>query len=209
MLTLESIKSRVRLILDDAEGVRFSDALLESAIRQALARLDEKQPLIRTLDQQMTASGRDVTLTGLMDALFILEVCIQSASPIEIKSGYSYTLQGETAQLHFSDTYVPGAGDILQVTYAAQNRLYGLDNATETTAPESASAALETGAASFACLLRAVSLSEAYGARAGESTRLVEQSSMWRELSEESMNKLKTFQEFDYPSGFALDDWDR
>jgi hypothetical protein len=183
--------------------------LLESAIRQALARLDEKLPLIRTLDQQITASGRDVTLTGLVDPLFILQVSIVSTSPIEIKSGYSYTLQGETAQLHFSDTYVPGAGDTLRVTYAAQNRLFGLDNAAETTAPESASAALETGAASFACLLRAVSLSEAYGTRAGESTRLVEQSSMWRELSEESMNKLKTFQDFAYPSGFALDNWER
>lgn len=209
MLTLENIKSRVRQILDDADGARFCDTLLDSAIRQALARLDEKLPLIRTLDQQITTSGRDVTLTGLVDALFIIQVNILSSSPIEIKSGYSYTLQGETAQLHFNDTYVPVSGETLRLTYTAQNRLSGLDETTETTAPDSASAALEIGAASFACLLRAVSLSEAYGARVGESTRLVEQSRMWRELSEESLNKLKTYQDFDYPSGFALDDWDR
>lgn len=209
MLTLENTKNHVRQILDDTDGARFSDALLDSAIRQALARMDEMLPLIRILDHQITSAERDVTLPGLLDPLFILQVCILSTSPIEIKSGYAYTLQGETAQLHFKDTYVPDAGETLRVTYAAQNRLFGLDEAAETTAPESASAGLEMGSASFACLLRAASLAEAYGTRAGESAHLVEQSLMWRELSEASLNKLKTFQEFTYSSGFALDKWDR
>jgi hypothetical protein len=213
MPTLEDIKNRVRQILDDAASDRFSDALLENAIRQALARLDEKLPLIRCVDQQITTSGRNVSLTELVHPLYLIEVCVLplSAGGCEnkIKTGYSYTLQGSSGSLHFSGEYFPSAGETLRVTYAAQNTLTSLDGASETSVPESASAALETGSASFACLLRAVSLAEAYGARTGESARLVEQSKLWKGLSEEALNKLKTFQPFEYPSGFALDPWDR
>jgi hypothetical protein len=213
MQTIESIKNRVRQILDDAAGARFSDNLLENAIRQALARLDEKLPLLRTLDQQISTAGREVTLTGMDHPLYLVEVTIMSTSAggcgQEIKKGYSYTLQGDSGSLHFNDTTFLNAGETLRVTYAAQNTLSGLDGSTTTSAPEAAGTALETGSASFACLLRAASLAEAYGARTGESARLVEQSRLWQELSDESLTKLKNFQAFDYPSGFSLDQWDR
>lgn len=220
MPTIEDIRNRVRQILDDASGDRFSGAMLENAIRQALARLDEKLPLIRSLDQPITNSGRDVTLTGLMNPLYLIKVCIlpveagsmPSASggcAQEIKTGYSYSLQGTTGSLHFNGPSFVSEGECLRVTYAAQNTLTGLDGAAETSLPDAASTALETGAASFACLLRAASLAEAYGARAGESARLVEQSKLWKQLSEESLSKLKTFQPFEFPAGFALDQWDR
>lgn len=213
MQTIESIKTRIRQILDDAAGDRFSDTLLENAIRQALARLDEKLPLLRSVDHLITTAGRDFTLPAMDHPLYLMEVVIVPATTggcfQEVKTGYSYTLQGSTGSLHFNDTCFPGAGETLRVTYAAQNTLTGLDGATETSVPDAASTALETGSAGFACLLRAASLAEAYGARAGESARLVEQSRLWQQLSDESLNKLKTFQQFEFPGGFSLDQWDR
>jgi hypothetical protein len=213
MLTIEDIKNHVRQILDDAGGDRFSDALLESSIRQALAHVDEKLPLIRTLDQQITSAGRDQALTGLVHPLYLIQISWAPSSvggsEREINTGYSYTLQGNTGMLSFNDHCFPCAGETLQVTYAAQNTLAGLDGATETTITDAAIPALDCGAASFACLLRAASLAETYGARTGESARLVEQSKLWKELSEEALNKIKTLQPFDFPSGFALDQWDR
>jgi hypothetical protein len=213
MQTIESIKNRVRQILDDAAGARFSDTLLENAIRQALARLDERLPLLRTLDQQISTAGRDVTLTGMDHPLYLIEVTIVPTSAggcvQALKTGYSYTLQGAAGSLHFNDATFLNAGETLRVTYAAQNTLSGLDDATTTAVPEAAATALETGSASFACLLRAANLAEAYGARTGESARLVEQSRLWQELSDESLNKFKNYQPFDYPCGFSLDQWDR
>lgn len=213
MPTIEDIRNRVRQILDDASGDRFSSTLLDNAIRQALARLDEKLPLVRTLDQPITEAGRDVTLTGLIHPLYLIEVCILPAEAggcaQEIKTGYSYSLQGASSSLHFNGPSLLNVEECLRVTYAAQNTLTGLDGAAETSLPDAASEALETGAASFACLLRAASLAETYGARAGESARLVEQSKLWKQVSEESLSKIKTFQPFEYPAGFALDPWDR
>lgn len=213
MLTIENIKNHVRQILDDAGSTRFSDALLINAIRQGLARLDEKLPLIKTLDQIITSSGREQTLSGLVHPLYLIKVSLRTSSSgdsiQEIKTGYTYSLEGETGRLLFEGAYSPCAGENLQISYAAQNTLAGLDNAAETTIPNTASAALETGSASFACLLRAASLAEAYGARTGESARLVEQSKLWREVSKESLNKLTSTQEFGFPTGFTLDQWDR
>ena len=211
MPTIEDIRNRVRQILDDASGDRFSSAMLENAIRQALARLDEKLPLIRNLEQPITTPGRDVTFTGLVHPLYLVEVCIMPEAESharEVKTGFSYTLQDTSGSLHFNDPVVLSVGGCLRVTYAAQNTLTGLDGSVETSLPDAACAALETSAASFACLLRAASLAETYGARVGESARLVEQSKLWKQLSEESLSKLKTFQPFEFPDGFALDPWD-
>jgi len=211
MPTLEDIKNRVRQILDDASDDRFSSAMLKNAIRQTLARLDEKLPLICTLDQSITVAGRDITLTGLVHPLYVIEVNIlpeAGGCAHKIRMGYSYSLQGTSASLHFNDTSLLSVGAYLRVTYAAQNTLTGLDGEAESSLPDAASMALETGAASFACLLRAASLAETYGARAGESARLVEQSKLWKQVSEEALSKLKTFQPFEFPAGFSLDQWD-
>lgn len=212
MPTIESIKNRARQILDDANLSRYSDALLENAIRQELSHLDEKLPLVRTLDLQISSAGKDQDVTGMVHPLYLIQLCMLSTSSGNraqaIKTGYAYTLEGETGTLHFNDIYVPSVGETLRVTYAGQNTLAGLDGAEESTIPDAAASALETGSASFACLLRAVSLAETYGARTGESARLVEQSRLWREISDEAVNKLKSFQEFSYPAGFALDQWD-
>ena len=203
---LEDVKTRVRQILDDAEGTRFSDSLLENAVRQALTRLDEALPLIGILDITRTDSGRDQVLTGLTDPLYLINVIkIES----EIRYGFTCTLAGDNVALHFSGPVIPRAGESLRVSYASRNTLDGLDEAEVTTVPDSALTALHYACASAACLLRAASVSEAYGARPGESARLVEQSKVWMETAERDLQNMKNQQEFAYPAGFALDRWDR
>lgn len=213
MQTIESIKNRVLQILNDEDGARYSDLLLENAIRQAMGRLDDHLPLVRKLEQLITTESRQVTLTGLVKPLFIIQVSLLAAvneSPArEVKNGYEYQLQGSTCLLDFNGTDYPKSGETLHLTYAAQHLLSGLDGATESTVPESAAAALENSAVSFSYMLRAASLLGVYGARAGESTQLAEQSKVWKELAEAALNKLKTYQPFEYPDGFALDRWDR
>ncbi len=212
MQTIESIKTRIQQILNDEEGARYSDLMLENAIRQAMGRLNDNLPLIRKVEHEITSEGREVTLTGMVMPLFIVQINVLASDnndPVrEIKKGYEYRLQGTTLVLNFNANVVPKEGETLQITYAAQHLLTGLDGATESTVPDSAAAALENSAVSFAYMLRAASLLGVYGTRVGESAQLAEQSNVWKELAEAALNKLKTFQPFEYPDGFALDRWD-
>ncbi|PKN96279.1 MAG: hypothetical protein CVU43_21525 [Chloroflexi bacterium HGW-Chloroflexi-5] len=213
MQTIESIKIRVRQMLNDEEGARYSDLMLENAIRQAMGRLDDHLPLMRKLEHVITSEGREVTLTGLLKPLFLIQVDVLpsgSNGPIrEVKNGYDYSLQGSTCLLDFKASYRPHEGETLRVTYAAQQLLSGLDGAVESTLPESALAAVESSAVSFAYMLRAASLSGVYGTKTGESAQLAEQSKVWKELAEAALSKLRSFQPFEYPEGFAFDQWDR
>jgi len=213
MQTIESIKIRVKQMLNDEEGARFSDLMLENAIRQAMGRLDDHLPLMRKIEHVVTSEGREVTLTGLIKPLFIVQVSVGTSGSNgpsrEIKNGYEYNLQGPACLLEFNASYLPKIGETLRVTYAAQNLLSGLDDAVESTLPESAAAAVESSAVSFATMLRAASLLGVYGTKAGEAAQLAEQSKIWKELAEAALNKLRTYQPFEYPDGFALDQWDR
>ena len=74
MANLEDVKTRVRQILDDAEGTRFNDSMLENAVRQALARLDVALPVMRIVDITRTDSGREQVLTGLESPLYLIKV---------------------------------------------------------------------------------------------------------------------------------------
>jgi hypothetical protein len=67
---------------------------------------------------------------------------------------------------------------------------------------------LVNGAAGHACLLRAVSLSGAYGAHPNEVTRLMEISRLRLEQFSTAIGSLKTLQEFGFPPGVYLDNED-
>lgn len=212
MQTLASIKERVRLILGDAAGDRFGEDLLDCAIRQALTRVDERLPLVRMSELVISTPGRDQTLEGLDNPLYLVKVMrLAGADGIEeeIRGGYTYTLNGSTGNLHFGGVDFPAVGEMMQITYAAANTLSGLEDVETTSLPESAASALEMLAAGMACLLRAAAVAESYGARAGESARMVEQSRLWMELANQNLEKLTSLQEFAFPAGFALDEWDQ
>lgn len=211
-MTLENLKNRVRLILDDAGVNRYSDETLESAARLAMRNLDERLPQVLTSELEITTSGRDQSLSGMQNCLYLMDLAVRTTTPSEreepLKAEFSYTLENGSLNLHFSGVNYPQAGQTLKVRCAARNTLQELEEATTTTLPDGAAAALEFGTAGYACLLRAAALSEAYGARPGESTRLGEQGRLWLEQSSAALNGIKSTVEYGYPQGFELDRWD-
>lgn len=213
MNDLENLKDRVRQILDDGGDSRFSETLLENAVRQAMARLDDKLPQMRVMEHTVVSPGRDQVLSGLQHPLFLVKLvrldAMEDDREREIDAGVTFTLNGESGLLHFGGGLIPQTGDRFLVHYAAGNILAGLDEAETTSLPEAAIPALECASAGMACLLRSAAVSEAYGARPGESNRLTQQSRLWLDAAEKSLASLQSRQEFDSPRGFALDAWDK
>jgi hypothetical protein len=213
MTTLVEVKTRVRQVLEDPEAKRFSDGMLETAIRQALERINEPLPLNATGEVVMETSGRDQPLTGLTDCLYL--VCLTypvssgNCRELEPETQFSYYLKNGVPTVHFAGDVVPQAGETIVVRYAAQNRLEGLDGAESTSLPAACESALVNGASGYACLLRAGSLVEAFNVRPVEAASLVDTGHLWLNLFEKALSGLKVLQEFGYPLGFRLDAWDR
>ena len=212
MTKIEDISARVRLQLDDPDAKRFSDDLLLAALRQALEQINLALPRSRTYTWTVTVTGRDQVLEGLNDCLFITRITLQSegtsGSELEPETHFTYSLRDGIPGLHFHGAYVPQTGSVLNIDYAAGYLIEGLDTAGSTTLPAACEAALVSGTAAQACYLRAGSLLESYGTREGESSRLAAIGDLWQKVFDRSIRGLKVMQEFGFPPGFPLDQWD-
>ncbi|KAF0112240.1 MAG: hypothetical protein FD147_301 [Chloroflexi bacterium] len=62
MAALQEIKNRIRQALEDSAASRFSDGILESAIRQSLERINERLPRVLTSEVVVETFGRDQPL---------------------------------------------------------------------------------------------------------------------------------------------------
>ena len=212
MSDLSALISRVRQTLEDPDAKRFSDALLTCALRQALEEIDQRLPRSVIEEITVTASGREQPLVGLSGCLFLVKLVYpydsSSAQELEPETQFSYRMNEGIPTVHFFGRLIPQAGDKLEVHYAAQNAIAGLDAAEATTLPAVCESALVNGAAGYACSLRAASLIETYGTRPVESAHLLESGQLWLDLFHRNMDGLKVLQEFGFPPGFALDGWD-
>lgn len=209
MTSLNDIKARLLQVLEDPGGVRFSDGLLEEALRLALNRINQRLPLIQTAEVTVISSSRDQVLDGLKDCLYLINLGLlrpeDSVRELEPGSEFSYQFADGQIQAHFSGRRYPLAGDHLRVTFAASHLLEGLDAALTTTLPSAYESALVIGSAGQACLLRGGRLAESYGTRPNEVTRLMELGQARLDEFERTLSSLGVFQEFGFPPGFRFD----
>lgn len=212
MTTITEIKTRISQVLEDPDGTRFGSALLDEALRLALAALDQRLPRILSSEITLSAGGRDQAVAGLSGCLYLVSLYLKhensSMRELEAEGDFSYQFADGQLLLHFSGRRYPQSGDVLRVTYAASNQVQGLDGAAATTLPPAYESALVNGAAGHACLLRAARLAEAYGTRPDETNRLMEISRLRLEDFGRTLGALKVLQEFGFPTGFGLDEED-
>ncbi len=211
MTKLTSLAGRVRLLVNDPGKMRFSDDLLTSAIRQALEQVNLRLPQVLISEYTVAASGREQALTGLPGCLFLVRLVVPGLDinhELEPDEQFSYTLTDGIPTLHFAGSFIPQAGMVLQVHFAAAHTLEGLDEAESTSLPESCEPALVNGAAGYAYALRAASLAETYGTRPEDAARLLDASRIFLDTFDRMLIGVKTFREFGFPPGFALDAWD-
>lgn len=208
MITLTALNPRILQALQDPAGKRYDEPTLAEAVRQALDLINQRLPYIITRDFTVTTGGRSQALTGLENCLYLVSLCVnpvECSTELEPEYGFSYRFQNGAPTLHFPGIACPQVGDVLRVTCALPHTLSGLDDATETTLPPACVNALVDGASAQACLMRAANLTEAYGARTVEVTRLLDLSRSLMERFDQSLGQFKTLQTFGFPPGFALD----
>lgn len=212
MSQLSELITRVRGMLEDPLGLRFSDQLLEEGVRQALQEVNDHLPQVLETEINVNTSGRDQPLTGLSCPLYLIHIRYPvSAAPecqLEPEVQFSYRMQAETPMVHFLGNAIPQEGERMIICYAARHTLAGLDGAATSTLPEEALTALVIGAAGHACVLRVHTVSEAQGVRSGEVNQLLQIAQLHLDRFEKNLNGLKVLQEFGFPRGFALDKWD-
>jgi hypothetical protein len=208
MITLTALSSRILQALQDPAGKRYDEPTLAEAARQALDLINPRLPNIITCDFTVTTTGRSQVLTGLENCLYLVSLCVnpgEGSSELEPENGFSYRFQNGVPTLYFPGIAYPQVGDVLRVTCALPHTLSGLDDETETTLPPACVNALVDGAAGQACLMRATALTEAYGARTVEVTRLLDLSRTLMVRFDQSLSQFKTLQTFGFPPGFGLD----
>lgn len=213
MTKYEDINDRLRCLLEDSAAQRFSEDLLIAATRQALAEIEQRLPRVLSAGFTVTTSGRDQSLSTLSDCRYLISVTVPeengAACELQPDTRFTYLLVDGTPTLHFLGSYIPASGDRFIIRYTTGYTIEGLDDEPATTLPVALEGALVDGAAAQACLLRAGSLVGRYGSDAHESVRLLGVSQLWRETFERALNGFKVLQEFGFPPGFVLDQWDQ
>lgn len=208
MSKFTDLETRIRAVLEDQDTLRFSDALLAAALRRALDDVDLQLPNIAELEITATTTNRDLALSSLTGCRYIIDIAIDDHL-LEPEAHFTYFLKDGVPTLHFNGSYVLQAGDILRVRYACGYTIEGFEGEESTTLPAAFESALVNGTAAEACFLRAGSLAERYGTRPTDPGRLMEIGHLWRQIFVRSLSGLKAVQDFGFPPGFALDEWDK
>lgn len=214
MSDYSTIKTRVLQLLGDPDGVRYDDATLQEALRQALTAYTRSCPQIRSQVLTLAADGREHSLAELTNPpLFLLEVIHPylngSTDYHRSRPTCSLAYTGGTAWLHFPAEITPQAGEQVRVGYGTSHTLAGLDDAETSSVPESHEAVLAMGAAVFAALQRVHQTAGSYGIKEAEPGRLRELASSYLERFNLALLSLRTAQSLQgFPPGFKLDEWD-
>lgn len=208
MSKFTDLETRIRAVLEDQDTLRFSGPLLAAALRRALDDVDLQLPHIAELEVTATDASRDLALSGLAGCRYIIDITVEHRL-LEPEANFTYFLKDGVPTLHFNGGYFPQAGDIFLVRYASGYTIEGFEGEGTTTLPAAFESALVNGTAAEACFLRAGSLAERYGTRPADPARLMEIGHLWRQTFVRSLSGLKAIQDFGFPPGFALDEWDK
>lgn len=208
MADLAALKTRVLNLLGDSGGMRFSSALLEEALRQALAAYGQNLPHVLETTLTLVSGGREQVLSGLGAPLFVFKVWQPALEPRRELPFQYFVRSGQPVLVIGGDAF-PRTGDSYCLRYAAAHTIEDLDSATVTTLPAAHESLVVRGAAGFAALLRQAQVTEAYGTRSLDASRLEALGRGWLTDFQASLTGLRGASMLqEYPAGFRLDAWD-
>ena len=194
MSALAAYRSRIHLILGDTAADRYSQDLVDEAIRQALDQYSRAWPQILSASHTVATAGRDQSLsaiTGLQTILQVIYPYTATVTTPDYFTGYYLTF-GPTPSIHISGDSVPAVGQIIRITYTKAHAIKDLDTGTATTVLDSHEGILCTGSAGFAALMRSSEVSESYGSRASDLNQLADIGKSYLEVFYDYLRKLQS-----------------
>ena len=220
MTTLADLQARTQTMLGDSGETRFSDDLLEEALRQALDMLSHASPQVSRQVFTFTAGGRDQSLAecegfiALLDFIYPYDAGIPDGQVC--RAPHYIFWDGGVHCLHIGGGRIPVVGEKLLVNYAAAHTLQGLDGAETTSIRPGHESLLVIGAAGMAAISRSAQISEAHGSPASDEQALHEWGSQRMAVFNQSLERLRRSDaarpSIGYPGSqphWRLDGWDR
>lgn len=218
-MTLEDLRARVsRMLMDTGEDI-WPEAVLDEAIRQALASFSQVVPCLNSTEIAMPASG-DIDLgdlpglTGVSAVRWPYEAGKAEASqPVNRVTGWRFwrELDRPILELRIAGGICPPAGETVLVRYTTGHAVSGLDGAEITTLSAIHDALLVQGAAGFAALFRAVDKVEnrSYGSRRTEPSLLQHWADAVLERFHRNLDNLRRHRfPFNENTRWRMDQWD-
>jgi len=173
--------TRIQLFLQDPDSTRFSSALLDSALRQALNHFSLAVPRIHKTELMVIVDSSEYTLntvSGLTQVLALWYPWCEGDLPTPpLQEWYLYWQSGVPV-LRLRDRIFE-EGTALKLFYAANHTIQGLDDAESSSIPEGLQETLALGAAGKAALMRAAHLVESVGSPASDRDQLFQLGQLW------------------------------
>lgn len=172
MKTISEYRTETLILLGDPSGKRYSEAILDTGIRQALGTLRKYLPRKETVSAEAAAvNGRDV----------ILDRCPPSDAEIltirnengDILRASDHRTETQTCLRFYDPRMIPEPEDTLMLELGFSHTIKGLDERPETTVPEDLFITLCMGAAGYALQIRARSVAEVFGKRPEDTDNLI------------------------------------
>jgi hypothetical protein len=217
-MDLSTFKTRILDELGDPTGTRFTAALVEQALRQAVNEYSLALPLLKRLAFTIATAGRNQKITSISAYSALLNVYYpyDSSSVLNpsllANCSYYATFDGTQLELTINGPKVPQVGEQIYLVYTLNHTVKDLDSAAATTINPSHDLLIIQGAAGLAAVLRASSVMEVYSKRPADIDNLLK----WGNVTH--LDYLVALQlisrtsspDNPYPStGFTVDRWDR
>lgn len=178
---LSAYRSLTSILLADSALARYSNDLLDLALRQSLVVYSQASPQVLSAVLSFAADGREQSLDGLGAVLHVLRFEYPydpaASGPRPLVEARLYW-SGGSPYVYIGGKRRPATGEQALLHYAAGHTIADLEGAETTSVPTRHAGVVGLGAAAFAARTRAGQLVEAYGARSAA----IDQLSRWGEM---------------------------
>lgn len=193
MKTISEYRAETLILLGDAAGRRYSEAQLDTAVRQALGMLKKYLPRKETVKVKAASSEHGEVVLNWCPGTDAEILTIRNEGG-EVLSASDYRTGVKTYLEFYNSRNIPAAGDALTLELGLPHSIRGLDEGQNTTIPEDLFMTVCTGSAGYALLIRARSVTEVFGKRPEDTERLIsEGNKLLRDYTAELRGLLDVF----------------
>lgn len=164
MKTITDFRRDCLVLLGDETGRRFSDAILDMGLREALVSYGQYCPLVETVQGRVVSCENGAAVVPWMFPLSVVPRCVRRKRSDEVLRCGMEVREGKLL-LSCYEWNVPDVDEVLEMELPVLHTIKGLDEGKVTTVPDGHDLILCGGAAGYAMRMRARSVTEVFGKR--------------------------------------------